>query len=153
MNLNWYSFEESYLLSIDYRITECKLTLYIDARMSIDHPRCHQVNLFEQKFVELEMIFDGVQYYRSVNSSNLKTDPNDDFGSIHSIAIKELGVAERKVLGVVSDSEPAKLVLDFQDGTTAEVYSKSTEMKFLDFVSEMLAFRVGFKSIQVCERS
>ena len=152
MNLNWYSFKESYLQSIDYQITKCKLVICIDARMSIDHPKVNQLNS-EQNFVNLKMVFEGIQYFRSINSSNLETDPNDDYGSIYRIKVKELTTVEAKLAGVMFDRKPAKLILDYDNGTIAEVYSNVSEIKFLDFISEMLAFRIGFAGMQVIENN
>ncbi|MCL4513997.1 MAG: hypothetical protein M1379_00115 [Firmicutes bacterium] len=151
MDIAWYSFEESYLLTIDYQISRCKLILEIDARMSVDHPKALKARSFEERFAKIKMVFDGVQYFESINSTNLLNNPNEDLGSIHSLSFKKLSDLDEGLIGVKQEANVLKLALYFQDGNTAEVYSKINGIQFSDFVSEMLAFRVGFEHIEICE--
>ncbi len=149
MTLSYYSFEESYLLAANYLIGECKIILRIDARMSTKHPLVNHSNSIEEKFQEIEVSLSGVQYFRGINSKNLLSDPNEDIGSIHSIEVKDSALIEKEIIHSETDSRISKFIIDFGDGTTAEIYSKPNNLRILDFISEMIAFRAAFEEIEI----
>ncbi len=124
MNLDWYVFEESYLLEIDYKIAKCSLRLTIDARKSISHPDATKMKSYEDWFEEIEVSFIGVQCYKGISSLNLLKNPNDDIGSIDSMSVREL---------------------DGEDGNM----SIGTYIKTLEFESDWISLQVGFNDFTI----
>lgn len=78
MNIDWYVFEESYLLDINYRICNSKIIISIDDKKSKQHPSASQIKSYEDTFEEIKLVLNGVQYYRGINSIKIKDYPNDD---------------------------------------------------------------------------
>lgn len=89
MNLEWYLFEHSYLTGIEYNPRSCSLILKIDAKITFEHPESTGINNLEDSFVEVTVLFEGVQYLRLISSLNLLTNPNDDIGSIEQFHLKD----------------------------------------------------------------
>ncbi|GGI11592.1 hypothetical protein [Gottfriedia solisilvae] len=134
MDLKWYLFEHSYLTGINIDPVGCSLTLHIDAKITYDHPNGRESN--EANFEEITIRFVGVQYLRMVNSLNLLTNPNDDLGSIEEFELKRtnsqsssLDVVEKKIM-----------------------ISNSKKLSFLNFVSELITFEIGFEKYIVLLR-
>lgn len=151
MSLEWYLFEHSYLTGIDYKPTDCSLNLMIDAKMTFDHPKLveNQPKL-EETYVQIEVNLKGVQYLRMVSSSHLLTNPNDDMGSIERFSLKEFDSVSSG-FAIKSDKNKHELLLDLSDGNVASVFSSSNKLTFLDFVSENIAFEIGFEGFTIRE--
>lgn len=151
MSLEWYSFEDSYLLAIDYRQMAAILIVDIDARMSIDHPRIQKQGGNEDFFSRIKLIFEGVQYYRAITSLHIKHDPNEDIGSIESVRIIDPYLASRE-FSVEQDGVRLKLSMGLTGNNKATIYSKSGGIKILEFVSEKIAFQVGYEGLKISEQ-
>jgi hypothetical protein len=150
MTLGWYLFEQSYLTGIQINPINCTLNLSIDAKMTYDHPKTDgNINL-EESFVEIKVFFEGVQYLRMVNSTQLLMNPNEDIGSIEQFCLKDSdSVSQGLTIKEINDKH--ELLLDLSDGNLVQVLSKSKEVKFLNFVSEMISFELGFEKFSIKE--
>lgn len=149
MKLDQYLFEHSYLTGFEYNPITCSLKLQIDAKITFKHPKADKVNN-RATFVEIEVIFEGVQYIRLLCSPLLKDNPNDDLGSIEQFYLKNSkAVSQGFNLEDVDDKQ--KLSLDLCEGNIYSVYSKSKEIMFLNFISEMVSFELGFEEIIINE--
>lgn len=147
MNLEWYSFDYSYLLSIDYRPTDCSLEVGIEARMSVDHPKSKIATSFEDLFEEISVVFRGVQYVKLISSLNILNDPNDDHGNIEHFSI----TSGENNLGLVRKRQGDKITLsvDLLTNKSVEIFSKTKGLQFAEFISEMIAFEVGFEQYDI----
>lgn len=145
MKLEWYLFEHSYLLDFDYNPIGCELTLIIDAKITFEHPKS---NATDSNFEKLAIRFDGVQYLRMVNSLHLLTNPNEDLGSIEQLRFKNPGSISRGS-SIFKTENRIGLSLELSDANVATVYSSSPKVSFLDFVSEMISFELGFEKYSI----
>jgi hypothetical protein len=160
MDINWFVFEESYLLAIDYRIAECTLLLRIHARISIDHPKAKQAKMeghrlpLEKQFVILEMYLNGIQYFRSINSSHLKRGVGNADGEVDLGDIHNLHFSDPAKLGNELEWKKGSRLLTlrlFFNGEVDEVHSPSRDFHLLDFTSGYLVFRAGFETMSMRE--
>lgn len=150
MNLEWYLFEHSYLIGIEYNPIGCSLTLKIDAKMTFDHPKSNANSNLKESFLEIEVFFEGVQYLRMLNSKNLLNNPNDDIGSIEQFNLKNSDSVSKGLL-IKEKSDKQELTLSLLEGNEVTVFSKSKEVKFLNFISEMISFEIGFERFVIKE--
>jgi hypothetical protein len=148
MNLEWFSFDESYLISIDYHQMECKLVVNIDARMSVNHPKVQEVKNFEDYFKKIQLIFNGVQYYKTITSSHVTTDPNEDIGNIEYIKMLSSETDNNNV-NVTQNGERLNITLDLMNDEQASIFSRSNSITFCEFISEKVIFQVGFENLTV----
>lgn len=149
MSLDQYLFEHSYLTGFEYNPLSCSLKLQIDAKITFAHPKADKVN-DQAIFIEIEVMLDGVQYIRLLSSPLLKDNPNDDLGSIEQFHIKN-SKSVSQGFTVEEMGNKQKLTLDLCDGNIYSVHSKLREVKFLNFVSEMVSFETGFNEINIKE--
>jgi hypothetical protein len=149
MNLDWYLFEQSYLTGFDYNPISCSLKLLIDAKLTFEHPKVDKINV-KATFKEIEVMFDGVQYIRLLSSPLLKDNPNDDLGSIEQFYLKN-SYSVSQGLTIENKDNKQKLSLDLSDGNTLSVFSKSSELKFLNLISELISFELGFSEMYINE--
>lgn len=150
MNLKRYLFEHSYLTGIEYNPIDCSLKLNIDAKITFDHPKAYGNSNLQESFVMIEVLFEGVQYLRLINSPHLLTNPNDDLGSIEQFHLKDFDSVS-KGLTMSKENEKQELSLDLSGGNVVKVFSKSKNIKFLNFVSEMITFEIGFEMFSIKE--
>jgi hypothetical protein len=150
MKLGWYLFEHSYLTDIQINPINCTLNLRIDAKMTYDHPKTVDNMNLEESYVEIEVLFEGVQYLRMVNSAQLLMNPNDDLGSIEQFDTKGLNSISPG-LTIKKNNDKNELLLDLSDGNKVQVLSKSKEVTFLNFISEMISFEIGFEKLSIKE--
>lgn len=142
MNLDWYVFEESYLLKIEYNISKCSLSLLIDAKKSVSHPHVTEIKSYEDSFETIEVKFTDILYYKGISSLNILQEPNDDIGSIHELSI---GVFESEDGVRIGNSDNFSTIsLENRNQIIAEVFTKSSAIQFVEFASEMISFRAGF---------
>jgi hypothetical protein len=149
MNLNHYLFEHSYLIGLDYDPISCSLKLFIDAKITFEHPKANKINE-NATFVDIEVLFEGVTYFRILTNPLLQNNPNDDYGSIEHFYLKNSnevsqGFAVKKI------GNTQKLSLELSDGLVYSVLSNSNEIKFLNLISEMLSFEIGFEKMIIRE--
>jgi hypothetical protein len=147
MNFDWYVFEESYLLDIDYRVAKCSLRLTIDARKSVSHPDAIKIKSYEDSFEEIELDFIGVQYYKGVSSLNLSTDPNEDIGSIDSMSVSEFD--EEDGIRFNESDQLYKWLIENNKQVITQIPTKTVCTKVLEFVSDYISMRVGFSDYTI----
>ncbi|GGL43210.1 hypothetical protein [Sporolactobacillus putidus] len=151
MNLEWYLFEQSYLMDIKYDPLGCTLKLEIDAKITFEHPDSANVSNMEDSFKEIIVQFEGVQYLRLISSLNLLTNPNDDFGSIEQFHLKNSDSIIQEFVTTGTDGTKI-LSLGLSGDNVATVNTKSKEIKFVDFISEMISFELGFEGYTIKEK-
>jgi hypothetical protein len=151
MSLDWYVFEESYLINIHYEINKCLLHLLIDAKKSIHHPEADKIKIYEDSFELIDITLKGIQYYRGICSLNISKDPNSDIGSIHQLSIGT-STPEDGILMEDYDNSLLKVSMESNNQIIGEIYSQSTNIKFLELVSEMTSFRAGFSEWAINRR-
>ncbi|KQU58352.1 hypothetical protein R3398_18710 [Rossellomorea marisflavi] len=149
-NLDWYLLEHSYLMDIQVSPVSGILTLCIDAKMTYDHPNIHENTKTEEGFMEIEIIFKGVQYLRMLNSSLLFENPNDDIGSIELFSIKDIDTVRR--LSNLEINNNQESFFDLSDGNAARVLLKNERLKYLNFLSEFVSFELGFEELSIIEK-
>lgn len=143
VKLEWFCFEESYLLSVEYNPVKCLLVIGVDARISVDYPS-KAVNTHDDYYEEIEVILNEVQHFEVITNTHLRENPNDDIGNIEVVEIISPNLNEVYLTN--------KIILGFFDGTRAEVASVTKEIKFMKFISDMLAFQVGFEELGINKR-
>ncbi|MBL4932369.1 hypothetical protein [Clostridium paridis] len=148
MNIDWYVFEESYLTDIDYRICENILRLVIDGRFSIDHPRSEMVKEYEDYFEEIEIVFSGVQYYRGICSKRINKCPKDDRGNVEYFHIGGSNTIEDGIR-LEFETRGVNIFMDNDNKFISRVFSESKDIKFVEFISEMVAFRAVFEDYKI----
>jgi hypothetical protein len=149
MYLERYLFEHSYLTGLEYNPVSCSLKLLIDAKITYEHPKADKIN-DKATFIEIEVLFEGVQYSRLLSSPLLNDNPNDDLGSIEQFYLKN-SLSVSQGLTVEEKDNKQNLSLDLTDGNIYSVLSKSREIKFLNFISEMVSFELGFGEVIIKE--
>lgn len=152
MNFNWFSFDYSYLLLIDYKVALCQLTLVIDGRMSIDHPKAKEVKSFEEHFEEIEIRLKGVQYFQTIVSKHISDLlPPRDIGSIDYLNFDESDAATE---GFITNPKcrNSSLFLKLGNGIQEMSYPY-LNIKVMNFASEMLIFKAGFEEVTIQKSS
>jgi len=148
MNIDWYVFEESYLVGIEFKICDSKIIINLDAKISNQHPKVSQIKLYEDTFEEVQMVFNGVQYYRGINSTTILNDPNDDIGSVYSLRIENTNSVEEGIVFEYKDSL-MKISMNNNNEVISEIFSQFKNIKFVQFVSEMITFRAAFTDYEI----
>ena len=144
MDLEWYLFEQSYLTGINFDPIGCLLTLNIDAKITYEHPKTNSESS-EESFENITIRFEGVQYIRMINSLNLLTNPNDDLGSIEQLQLKSTNSISQG-LTIIENENRRIMSLDLSEGNIIPMMSISKKLSFLNFVSEMITFEIGFEN-------
>lgn len=153
MDFNWFCFDYSYLLLIDYKVALCQLTLVIDARMSIDHPKVKEVKSFEEHFEEIEICLTGVIYFKSIADKNiLNHTPPHDIGSIYHLYFEESNAAKEEFITDPKISG-SNLFIKLDDGTREMPALYSSSIRVMNFISEMLIFKAGFEDVTIQKSS
>ncbi|HHY72331.1 MAG TPA: hypothetical protein GX497_03730 [Bacillus bacterium] len=148
MNLQWYLFDHSYLMGISYNPIDCLLTLDIDAKITYEHPKAKSINSSEDNFENISIRFEGVQYIRMINSLNLRTNPNDDFGSIEHLQLKSLNSVSEG-FSIIDENDRKIMSLNLTEDNVVTIFTNSNSLSFLTFVSEMISFEIGFESYSI----
>lgn len=148
MNIDWYVFEESYLLDLNYNICNSKIIISLDAKKSKQHPEANEAKLYEDTFEELQVVLNGVVYYRGVTNENLQTDPNDDMGSVYRMQIDDTELKDDGIRFSYQDSL-MKITLDNNNQVISDMFSKPKNIKFIEFISEMIAFRAAYTDCMI----
>lgn len=148
MNIDWYVFEESYLLDIDYKIVECTIEIKIDARISNNHPKVSNMVSCRNYFEEIKIVLKGIQYLNTISSLNLSSKENEDLGNIDMLLLRDYSKVSDYVK-IVIDKNTLKLSIEDSEQVFAEVYSKINKIKFIEFISDMIAFKAAFNEIEV----
>lgn len=148
MSIDWYVFEESYLIGIDHKICDSTIIIKLDAKISNQHPKVSKTKSYEDTFEEVQILFNGVQYYRGINSANILNDPNDDIGSVYSLQIGNNNSVEDGIRVEYKDSL-MKISMDNNNEVISEIFSQSKNIKFVEFVSEMISFRAAFTDYEI----
>lgn len=151
MNLDWYVFEESYLIDLNYKINKCLLNLSIDAKKSICHPEVDKIKVHEDSFELIDITFKDIQYYRGICSLNICNDPNDDIGSIHQLSIGSS--TSEDGIRIDNNDQLFRISMESNNQIIAEQFSQSSSIKFLEFVSEMTSFRAGFSEYVIIRKN
>ncbi len=146
--MEWYVFEESYLIYMDYNICDSKIIIDVDAKISNQHPKFSQIKSYEDTIEDKHLVFNGVKYYRGISSTNIQNDPNDDIGSVDSLRIKNGNLVEDGIRFEYKDSL-MKISMDNNNEVISEIFSQSKNIKFVEFVSEMIAFRAAFTDYEI----
>ncbi|MEK4297400.1 hypothetical protein [Paenibacillus sp. FSL R5-0914] len=148
MKLEWYLFEQSYLLDLVNNPLGCSLTLTVDAKITFDHPKSNELSNAGSKFEKIIIEFKGVQYLRMINSLQLLTNPNEDFGSIEQLQLKNPNSIIRG-LSISKNENRVGVSLELSEANIATVYSTSKDLSIIEFVSEMISFELGFEKYSI----
>jgi hypothetical protein len=151
MSFERYLFEHSYLTNIVYNPIGCSLRLNLDAKITFEHPNAQGVSNLEDSFEEISILFEGVQYLRMINSLHLLSNPNEDYGSIEQLQLKSSNSLSQG-LSIDQNEDNRVMVLDLSDGNLVTVSSASKSLLFLNFVSEMISFEIGFENYSIAAR-
>ena len=146
--LNWYVFEESYLLGVDFNLCQGVLTIRMDARKSNTNPRVIAVKEFEDYFEEIILAFKGVCYYRGVMDDNILDDPNDDLGGVDCLKIGRDLTDEDGIL-IEKNKNHLQLVLLEDKKRIANNYVGLKDLYTLEFVSEKISFILAFSNFEL----
>lgn len=150
MKLEWYNFEESYLIGIDYKISECIIELLIDARITIDNPKAVISNIYEDFFEEIKIVLKGVQHLNIINSLNLSDKNKEDLGNIDKVEIRNYSKLKDDVnIGI--NKNTLKLSIEESEEVFAEVFSQINKIYFIEFISDMVAFKAAINEIELIE--
>lgn len=149
MNLDWYLFEHSYLTGINVDVIGCLLTLSIDAKKTYRHPNV-EAESNEHNYQNIEFIFEGVQYWRMINSLNLLTNPNEDIGSIEKLCLKDSNAVSSGISFNVRGNQKI-ISLDLSKNSKVDLITTSKSLYFLNFVSEMITFEIGCEKYSINE--
>lgn len=150
MKLEWYNFEESYLIGIDYKISQCIIELLIDARITIDNPKAVISNIYEDFFEEIKIVLKGVQHLNIINSLNLSDKNKEDLGNIDKVEIRNYSKLKDDVnIGI--NKNTLKLSIEESEEVFAEVFSQINKIYFIEFISDMVAFKAAINEIELIE--
>lgn len=141
MKFEWYLFEQSYLLDLAYNLLGCTLTLTVDAKITFEHPKFDEISIMSNNFREITIKFEGVQYFRVINSLHLLTNPNEDLGSIEQLELKTVDLISGG-LSISTANNRVGLSLDLSESKIVTVYTDFNNLTFLDFVSEMISLNL-----------
>lgn len=147
MNLDWFSFEESYLLKVEYEISKCTLHLLIDAKKSISYPEVTKIKSYEDSFEAIEVCFKDILYYRGISSLNILNDPNEDIGSIDQLLIGTFNVEDG--IGISKSDNLYKISMENNGEIITELLTHSSNLQFIEFISDMISFRAGFNACTI----
>ncbi|MRX73036.1 hypothetical protein GJU40_12885 [Bacillus lacus] len=147
MDLKWYLFEHSYLTGIIIDPISCSLTLHIDAKITYEHPKANR-DSGEESFENITIFFEGVQYIRMINSLNLLTNPNEDLGSIEQLQLKSTNSISHG-LSIIESKNRRIMSLDLSEGNIITMISTSKKLSFLNFVSELITFEIGYEKYAI----
>lgn len=150
MKLEWYNFEESYLIGIDYKISECIIELLIDARITIDNPKAVISNIYEDFFEEVKIVLKGVQHLNIINSLNLSDKNKEDLGNIDKLELRNYSKLKDDV-NIDINKNTLKLSIEESEEVFAEVFSQINKIYFIEFISEMVAFKAAINEIELIE--
>jgi hypothetical protein len=150
MKLEWYNFEESYLIGIDYKISECIIELLIDARITIDNPKAVISNIYEDFFEEIKIVLKGVQHLNIINSLNLSDKNKEDLGNIDKLELRNYSKLKDDV-NIDINKNTLKLSIEESEEVFAEVFSQINKIYFIEFISEMVAFKAAINEIELIE--
>lgn len=150
MKLEWYNFEESYLIGIDYKISECIIELLIDARITIDNPKAVISNIYEDFFEEVKIVLKGVQHLNIINSLNLSDKNKEDLGNIYKLELRNYSKLKDDV-NIDINKNTLKLSIEESEEVFAEVFSQINKIYFIEFISEMVAFKAAINEIELIE--
>lgn len=148
MKIEWYLFEQSYLLDLNYNPLGCSLILTVDAKVTFEHPKSNEVSNVESSFEKIFIKFEGVQYLRMINSLQLRTNLNEDFGSIEQLKVRNSNSISQG-LSISKNAKRIGISLELSETSIATVYSNSIDLSFLEFVSEMISFELGFEKYSI----
>jgi hypothetical protein len=148
MSIDWYVFEESYLLNMDYKICENIIFIDLDAKKSNQHPKVCEIKSYEDTFEEIKIVFRGVQYYRGINSTNIMNDPNDDIGNVEWLYIGGSNTLEDGIK-IEYGEKRIEIIMNNNSKLISEISSQTVDIKFIEFVSEKITFRAGFDDFEI----
>jgi hypothetical protein len=148
VKLEWYLFEHSYLLGIEYNPIGCSMVLIIDAKVTFEHPKSRENSNVEETYEKIAIHFEGVQYLRMINSLQLLTNPNEDLGSIEQLQLKSPNSISQG-LSISEHENRRTLSLELSETNVASVLSVSKNLFCLNFVSEMISFELGFENCSI----
>ncbi|TDF94142.1 hypothetical protein [Paenibacillus piri] len=148
MKIEWFLFEHSYLLGIEFNPIGCSLTLIIDAKITFEHPQSTEMSNTEENYEKIAILFEGVQYLRMINSLQLLSNPNEDFGSIEQLKLKSPDSISQG-LSISENENRRVLSLELSKANVATVFSISKNLSFINFVSEMISFELGFERYSI----
>ncbi|WP_066063440.1 hypothetical protein [Neobacillus soli] len=136
------------MTGINYNPIGCLLTLNIDAKITYEHPKAKRKSSLEESFENITILFEGVQYLRMINSLHLLENPNDDLGSIEHLQLKSSDSISQG-FSIIENENRKILSLDLSEGNVINMLSTSKNLSFLNFVSEMITFEIGFENYSV----
>ncbi len=83
-----------------------------------------------------------------INSLHLLENPNDDLGSIEHLQLKSSDSISQG-FSIIENENRKILSLDLSEGNVINMLSTSKNLSFLNFVSEMITFEIGFENYSV----
>lgn len=128
---------------ISYNPIERRLELEIDARITVDHPRCSSVTEFEDYFERIKLVFEGVRFLDIIVDRGISSVSQSDLGDIDCLTIHE-----RDSVDDLSAVQFPTVAEEYVRGSQKWHGVQSTIAKYCcEFFSDHICFLVGYENL------